>query len=124
MNEYVPGQCNIGLEERVRRRNFGWVSLAVGVVVLVALLGFRVNPLWRLFLFLPATAAASGFLQAYFHFCSGFARTGVYNFGPPGPTTAIVEEDSKRKDRRKGNQITFYAVLIGAAVAILCLAIT
>lgn len=124
MNEYVPGQCNIGPEEGARRRNFGWVSLAVGVVVFVVLLGFRVNPLWRLFLFLPATAAASGFLQAYFHFCSGFARTGVHNFGPLGQTTTIEEEDSKRKDRQKGNQISRYAVLIGAAVAILCLAIS
>ena len=116
--EYVAGVCNIGPEEIARRRNLGWVTLAVTVVLLGVLVWVGVNPWWRLFVFFPAMMSASGFLQAYFHFCSGFARKGIFNIGSIGQTHEIRDEISKVKDRSKGNRITIYAVLIGAVVAI------
>jgi hypothetical protein len=119
--EYVPGVCNIGPEEIARRRNLGWVSLAIVFVVLLALILTRVNPWWRLFVFFPATTSASGFLQAYFHFCAGFARIGVFNFGHIGETHKVDDEYSKKKDKKKGNQITLYAVLIGGVTVIIAL---
>lgn len=118
-NEYVAGVCNIGSEEIGRRRNLGWVALATTLVLLLVLLGTGVNPWWRLFVFFPATISASGFLQAYFHFCVGFAHTGVYNFGRLGQIREVGDEPSKSKDKRRGNWITLYAVLIGAAIAII-----
>ena len=119
--EYVSGECNIGTQEVARRRNLGWVSLALTIVVVLILVWTKVNPWWRLFVFFPATLSASGFLQAWFRFCSGFARIGGYNFGPIGQIEKIVDEESKKKDRRKGNQITLYAATIGAVVAVLCM---
>jgi len=119
MNEYIPGACNIGSAEIARRRNFGWVSLAVSIILFIVLVWTGANPFWRLFLFFPAAAAASGFLQAYFHFCSGFARLGVYNFGAPGQTTKIEDETARKKDKRKGFQITLIAALFGAVLAVL-----
>jgi len=118
--EYVAGVCNIGPAEIARRRNFGWAAFAVAVILLAALLWSGVNPWWRLLVFFPATAAASGFLQAYFKFCSGFARKGIFNFGSLGQTNTIADEASKSKDKKKGNQITLYAAIIGAVVAIAC----
>ena len=38
-----------------------------------------------------STISASGFLQAYFQFCSGFARIGVFNFGSLGQTNKVLE---------------------------------
>ncbi len=119
--EYVPGVCNIGPEEIARRRNLGWIALAIILALLLALVLTGVNSWWRLFVFFPATVSASGFLQAYFHFCVGFARLGVFNFGSVGETHNIADEFSKTKDKRKGNQITLYAVLIGGVTAIIAM---
>ncbi len=115
---YAAGSCNIGPEEISRRRNLGWVSSVIVLLLFSVLVWIGVNPWWRLLIFVPATMAASGFLQAYFRFCSGFARLGVYNFGPTGQRHEIADEDSKKKDRKRGLEITVYAALIGAAITI------
>ena len=121
--EYVPGVCNIGPQEIARRRILGWVSLAITVTLVLILVLTKVNPWWRLSTFFPAALSASGFIQARSHFCSGFGRVGAYNFGPAGQMTRIEDEESKKKDRRKGNQITLYAVIIGAVAAVICMII-
>jgi len=117
--DYVAGVCNIGQEEVVRRKNMGWVAFAVTLVLLAALVWAGVNPWWRLLVFFPATLSASGFLQAYFHFCSGFARKGIFNFGSLGQTSTVTDKPSKIKDKSRGNTILLYSVLIGAAMAII-----
>jgi hypothetical protein len=117
-SEYVPGVCNIGSEEIARRRNAGWVGLAITFVAFVALVWTDVNPWWRMLLFLPAMLSASGFLQAHFRFCAGFSRAGVFNFGTVGETHAVTGVEARAEDRRRGNQISLYATMIGAVVAI------
>lgn len=116
---YVPGVCNIGPEEIARRRLIGWIGLALTVALFVILLETHANPYWRLFLFLPATMSAAGFLQAVLHFCSGFAQKGIYNLGPIGKTEAVDDKDSAKKDKRKGGMITIYSVLIGIVVTLI-----
>ena len=121
--EYVPGVCNIGSQEIARRRNLGWVFLAISVALLLALVLTGVEPGWRSFVFFPAAMSASGFLQTHFHFCSGFARIGAYNFDSIGQMREVDDELSKKKDKKKGNQITFYAVLIAGVTAIIAVAL-
>jgi hypothetical protein len=121
--EYLPGVCNIGPEEIARRRNLGWGALAVTLVLLAILVWAGINPWWRLFIFFPAMLSASGYLQAYFKFCSGFARKGIFNFGSLGRTQEVIDEASKIKDKSKGNSIMLYAALIGAVVAIISVVI-
>jgi len=118
--EYVSGVCNIGPQEVAIRRKIGWISLAVAVVLLALLIGARVNPLWRFFVFFPAALSATGFIQAHFHFCAGHAHRGIFNFGSLGQSVKIDDPSSKILDKRKGNQIFLYSILIGAAVAVLC----
>ena len=93
----------------------GLVITAVAFAVLVA---SGVNPWWRLLLFFPAAASASGFLQARLRFCAGFARRGIFNFSTLGQSQQIIDEEARAADRRRGGQITLYASLIGAAVAL------
>lgn len=118
--EYVAGVCNIGPAEIARRRNIGWIGLAVAVVLLAGLVWTGVSPWWRLLIFFPTMLSASGFLQAYFGFCAGFARRGVFNLGALGHQQTVTDDASKVKDRRKGNQIGIYAALIGIVVALVC----
>jgi hypothetical protein len=120
---YTPGVCNIGPEEIRRRRNLGWFGIAVALALFALCYGLGLNPLWRLVIFFPAMLSASGFLQAYFHFCSGFARRGIFNFGAIGHTESVSGEASLAKDRKKGNQIALYSALIGVAVALIAVLI-
>jgi hypothetical protein len=117
--EYVAGVCNIGPGEINRRRNLGWVCLLIAILLLAVLIWVGANPWWRLFIFFPATMSASGFLQAYFHFCSGFARKGIFNFSEPGKFNQVADPASKAKDSKRGSQITLYAALIGITIAII-----
>ena len=62
----TAGVCiaNIGPRERRKRQRFGVVLFVVGVVLAVFLIEIDAHRLWRLLLFLPFWAGASGLLQA------------------------------------------------------------
>ena len=120
-NEYIPGVCNIGPDEIARRRNVGWVSLAIALVLFGALKAAGVDPWWRLMVFFPAALSASGFLQAFFHFCSGFGRAGLYNFGALGESHKVDDEPSKAKDKKKAYQIVLYSGCIGGIATIIAM---
>ena len=117
--EYIPGVCNIGPAEIGRRRRAGWIG-AVATVALWAILWiFKVPAQWRLFLFFPASMAATGFLQAALHFCAGFGMRGIFNFGPVvGVTDSVEQAEFRRKDRTKARLIGLYSAFIGVGVAI------
>ncbi len=115
---YQPGVCNIGPAEIRARRRSGHVGLAVTVVGLALLVGLGAPAPWRLVLFLPAAAAASGYLQAAFHFCANFGMRGVFNFGGRvGQVETVEEAEVRAADRRKALQIVGLSVLVGLAVA-------
>ena len=68
MNDLSQGPqiriANIGTNERRKRRNFGLVSMAVGIV-LAAVLLLTGAPWWtRIVLFFPFAGGWSGILQA------------------------------------------------------------
>ena len=115
---YTPGVCNIGPAEIARRKKTGWFGVGISALLLLIFILFPVPPLYRLIIFLPVTSAASGFLQAYFHFCAGFGFTGVYNVvKPAGHTETIRQAEFRKKDRQKALQITGLAALIGLIFA-------
>ena len=120
---YAPGVCNIGPEEISRRRTIGWIGLLAAIVLFAALFLTGVNPWWRLFVFLPATMSASGFLQATMKFCVGFAQKGVYNLGPIGSVQPVADKEAAAKDRKHGMSITGYSVLIGVVVTVIAILI-
>jgi hypothetical protein len=116
---YSPGICNIGPAEIRRRRMAGHAALIVSVAVgaLLVILG---APHWaRFILFVPVAGSASGYLQAYLHFCAGFGSRGVYNFGSVGTVEEVPDPVARSRDRFKSLQISVAACAIGAAVAVL-----
>jgi hypothetical protein len=53
------------------------------------------------------------------HFCAGFGMRGVFNFGPTvGKTDTVSQAEFRAKDRRKAQQVFFYAALIGIVVVL------
>jgi len=117
--EYIPGVCNIGPAEIRMRRRGGWFGLGATIFLWAVFIVFRVPGPWRLFLFLPAAAGATGFIQAAMHFCAGFGLRGVFNFGPEvGKTDTVEQAEFRKKDRRQANLIGLYSIAIGIVVAI------
>ena len=116
--DYVAGVCNIGPAEIARRRAVGWIGLVIAVAVFVALTWAGVGRWWRLIVFVPATMAASGFLQARNRFCVGYARMGISNFGEIGQRQRVESEAARSADRARGARLTIYAMIIGAFLAV------
>jgi hypothetical protein len=118
-SEYIPGVCNIGPAEIRNRRQAGWIGLVATVLLWIAFFIFRIPATWRLLLFIPATIAAAGFLQATMHFCAAFGIQGVFNFGPDvGRTDTIEQAEYRRKDRQKAVLIIVYSIFIGIVTSI------
>jgi hypothetical protein len=115
---YQAGVCNIGPAEIARRRRAGHIGLIVTLVVFVVLVVAHVPPLARLIVGLPAAGAAAGYLQAAFRFCAGFASRGIFNFGALGQVEQVPDEDARRRDRSKANQILAGSLALGIVVAI------
>lgn len=117
-DEYIPGVCNIGRAEVRQRWVIGWVGLAATVGAWIACAAFEAAPAWRLALFVPASIAATGFLQAAWHFCATFAVLGLANFGPSvGKTDTIEQAEFRRQDRRTALKIIALSLVAGASVA-------
>ena len=115
--QYIPGVCNIGPAERAERRRIGIIFSIVAIVLLGVLVAIDAAPYWRILIFLPVTAAASGFLQDAFHFCVGFGMKGIYNvINSAGITEDIELEEFRRKDRRKALNITGLSILTGSLI--------
>jgi hypothetical protein len=68
---------------------------------------------------LPAAAAASGYLQAFLHFCAGFGSQGMYNFGSLGTTRVVTDPAARARDMLMSARIGIGSVAIGAAVGVL-----
>ncbi len=116
--QYISGVCNIGRAEIRQRKLIGWIALAACVVFWTAFSVFKVPATWRLVLFFPASMAATGFLQAVWHFCAKFGLGGVFNFGPSvGHTDTVEQAEFRRRDRRAALEIIGLSALVGAVVA-------
>jgi hypothetical protein len=117
--DYQPGVCNIGPAEIARRRRGGHVGLVASVGLFAVLVFVDAPAPARLLVALPAIAAASGYLQARYHFCAGFGSRGVYNFGEVGPMIEVVDPEAKARDRARARQIGLASVAIGVAVGVI-----
>ena len=98
---YEPGVCNIGPEEVARRRRAGHVGLIASVGLFLLLLAVAAPHWARLGLVLTVAASASGYLQAWLHFCAGFGSSGVYNFGPLGTVQQVADPGARSRDRHR-----------------------
>jgi uncharacterized membrane protein (DUF485 family) len=111
--EYRPGECNIGSAEIARRRRGAWAATVLTLGLYVALLTLAWAPVWRLTVALPAAAAAITWLQVRERFCVAFGGAGVFNLGPLGRPTAVVDAAARRADRRKAASMIARGALLG-----------
>ncbi|XKT74741.1 MAG: hypothetical protein ACJKTH_01490 [Patescibacteria group bacterium UBA2163] len=118
-NTYIPGVCNIGPEEIKKRKQAGWIGLIATIALWALFIWLETPPIWRLTLFFPAMMSATGFLQAYTHFCVYFGFANLFNFGDVGKTDSVSQAEFRTKDRKKAWQIILFTISIGAIVSFL-----
>jgi hypothetical protein len=92
--------------------------LAVSLALFAVLLAVAAPHWARLLLILTAGGAASGYFQAWLHFCAAFGSTGVYNFGELGASEQVLDQEARRRDRMRSLQIGLASLAIGLAVGI------
>jgi hypothetical protein len=118
--QYVPGVCNIGPAEIHARKRVGWTGVVLTVAIWIVLLLLHSPKSLFLVLFFPATVAATGFIQAYSHFCAAFGMQGLFNvISEVGKTDTVMQAESRKQDRNKAIRIIVYSVLVGIVIALL-----
>lgn len=120
MSQYVPGACNIGSREILRRRVVGIAALVFAMVSGYTLLAAdEIGRTARLGIFFPLLVSAIGFIQAKNKFCLAYGLAGTFNFGKIGDMERVFDAESKKSDRRKAIAILIQAALVaGFATAL------
>jgi hypothetical protein len=113
---YVPGVCNIGKSGVTFRQVVGWAGLVATLGLAAFLFVSKVDPVWRLMLFIPAFSSALGFLQARQRFCVNYGLMGLFKVGKD--EGSVPDAESRRKDRATSLRIIGLALLIGIVVAV------
>lgn len=118
--EYIPGVCNIGRAEIVRRNRAGKIGLAITIILLGLFLYLDTPRVWRIFIFIPSIIASIGFLQARMHFCAYYGIRGIFNLSSKaGKTDSVEQAEYRARDRRRSLQIIMYSAIIASMVTIL-----
>jgi VIT1/CCC1 family predicted Fe2+/Mn2+ transporter len=117
---YIPGVCNIGPVEIRSRQRLGIAGLALTIIFFILAILLSFPPALRLIVIVPGAMAATGYLQAWMHFCVRFGTTGLFNVGDTlGKTESVDQKDYRRKDQRKAISIIALSLLIGVAIGLL-----
>lgn len=118
-DSYQPGVCNIGTEERRRRRRVGHLGTAAGLFVLVAIGGLGLPAYYGLASTVFFIAGAIGYLQDRFRFCAHYGRQGEFNLGGlDAEPEQVDDETARKKDRRRARQISIYGIVVGIGAGV------
>lgn len=116
---YQPGVCNIGPEERRRRRRSGHLGTGAGILLLVAIAVLRLPDYYGLASTVMFGAGAVGYLQDRFQFCAEYGRRGAFNLGGlDNEPQQVTDEAARKKDRRRAYQIFAYSAVIGVILGV------
>ena len=117
---YLPGVCNIGSREIMRRRAVGIAALVFALIsgyTLYAADDLTKSARWGVFF--PLFVSAIGFIQARSKFCLAYGLAGTFNFGKIGDMERVFDAESKKSDRSKALAILVQsAIIAGVTTAI------
>ena len=117
---YLPGVCNIGSREIMRRRAVGIAALVFALIsgyTLYAADDLTKSARWGVFF--PLFVSAIGFIQARNKFCLAYGLAGTFNFGKIGDMERVFDAESKKSDRSKALVILVQsAIIAGVTTAI------
>jgi hypothetical protein len=111
---------NIGPREIRKRALLGSVLLIAAVLGGAAMIRFKVNPLWRYFMFLPLWGGLLGVLQARAGVCVALSTRGMRNMDRGAEE--IADDGEKEAVGKKAVKV-YVTSLIAAAVLTIFFAI-
>jgi len=121
---YQPGVCNIGRDERRKRRVAGVAGFVGAVAYLGIVLLFGLPDRFLLGTFAFLFGGFVGVFQDYFRFCVAFGALARYDLsGSTDEAGSVAEADAVRRDRKRALQILTYAALSAAVVTALVVAV-
>ena len=113
--EYIPGTCNLGKAETVRRLRIGYTGLIIALIAIFFLEYFDAPRSYRLLIFPPVFYSISGFVQARHRFCYLYGFYGVFSVSGRKQFKRVKEDEALKKDRRTAMKILVMSV-VGAVV--------
>ncbi|QLH84755.1 hypothetical protein [Halosimplex pelagicum] len=115
MSEYRPGVCNIGRDERRKRRTLGAVSFLGAAAYVGVVLGTG-RPAGLLLGSFPLLFGGfMGVVQDRMGFCAGFGALARYDLsGSGGDSGSVADAEAVKRDRIKAFQV----VAVAAAAAV------
>jgi len=124
MSQYQPGVCNIGRDERRKRRMAGMASLG-GALAVVGYVLVSGRPDGQVLLAFPLFfGAAIGFVQDRLRFCVAFGALARYDLaGSGGGAGSIAEREAVRRDRKRAVQVAGVALSVALAATALVYAV-
>lgn len=116
-SNYIPGMCNINPKEIAQRRTIGHVGLTITLILTALFVGFSIDALFRVIVFVPAFLAATGYLQARNKFCVGYAGAKQHH-ADNGDVVTISDDAALAADKKKARTINIQAVTIAIIVTV------
>ena len=117
--QYIAGSCNIGPQEIARRKQVGYLGLALTIVTAIVLLATHSSHVLRLLTFIPAALFGAGYVQSRKKFCFAFGFTGVFNFGALGTMNSVQAKNDLAADRKMALLIFSQSMAIAAVLTLI-----
>ena len=116
MAGYQPGVCNIGRDERRKRRVAGIAGFVGAVAYLGVVLWAGLPDRFLLGTFAFLFGGFVGVFQDYFRFCVAFGALARYDLsGSTDESGTVADAAAVRRDRKRAAQILAYAAVAAAA---------
>jgi hypothetical protein len=120
MSEYQPGVCNIGRDERRKRRTIGALTTAAAVGATLFVFATGRPPTMLLLTFPLWFGGFVGFVQDRLGFCVGFGALARYDLsGSGGEAGSVSDAEAVRRDHRRAVEVLAYATVAALAVTAL-----
>ncbi len=116
---YIPGVCNIGKQEVIKRRWIAIAGLAMAVALAAALQFLQANQFLKLIIFIPLSIGIASFQQTWFKFCVAFGLLGIFRFDGNGDKIPEGQQAHYKADRAKALKIILSSILIAGKITVL-----
>ena len=116
---YIPGSCNIGKQEILKRKRFAMLAVVGTICYAVGIVLIGGSQLFRLALALPATMAILSLQQVGNKFCVAFGLAGIFSFENGLQHIDAAQAEYIKKDKARAVKMIVWSLLGGVAAGVL-----
>ncbi len=117
-DQYVPGECNIGLAQIKRRKRNGLIFAVLALLYLLYAFADGMDNLKVALFFVLSFVSAISFMQARRHFCVAHGLTGTEYFSKLSKAKSDDKSKSRQKDLLASGRIVLNAFAISLAITV------